>query len=35
MKHNMERAKEAGIDYYAVVVPAAGATYVPDNNTED
>lgn len=30
--HNMQRAKEAGVDYYAVASPVSGSTYVPQSN---
>lgn len=29
--HNMERAKQAGVDYYAIAAPQSGSTYVPKN----
>lgn len=30
--HNMQRAKEAGVDYYAVASPVSGSTYVPQSS---
>lgn len=33
ISHNIERAKQAGIDYFLVSAPSAGATYTPDTAT--
>lgn len=33
ISHNMQRAAQAGIDYYAIVPPAAGSTYTPASTT--